>query len=279
MGVILAIRNVTQRYTNRSGQVSEAVSGITLCLEEGEIMGIVGESGAGKSSLARLLCGFEKPVGGSVIYKGTPVCNMPVKERAGTVQMVFQNPRSALDPHMTVRKNLREVLNIHRIEENRLFTALKEVGMDVSCLEKKPAALSGGQLQRIVLARALLLQPAVLVADEPVSSLDVSIQAQILNLLKHLKETHFEGMFFISHDMAVVRFLCSRIAVLQKGYIQEIAPTEVLINNPVHPYTKNLLAAARWEESCIRHPRFDASDISPASAMVEVADGHFVRAY
>ncbi|MDP8218411.1 MAG: ABC transporter ATP-binding protein [Candidatus Theseobacter exili] len=274
---VLDIRNITQTYQNRSGHASKALADIDLCLFNGEILGIVGESGAGKSSLARLICGIETPLKGSVLYKNKPVHDMPVKTRAKTVQMVFQNPRSALDPGMTIDQNLGEVIDIHNIEEKQILEALSEVGMDASCLEKKPSSLSGGQLQRIVLARALLLKPAVLIADEPVSSLDVSIQAQILNLLKNLKQTHFEGMIFISHDMAVVRFLCSRIAVLQEGYIQEIAPTDVLINNSVHPYTKSLLAAAKWETSDSINMNFEDIVIDPLSHLVEIDKDHWVR--
>ena len=215
-----------------------AVDDISLYVKENEFLGLVGESGCGKSTLGRCLLNLNKKTSGEI--------TLNVDSNTGA-QMVFQNPFSSLNPRKTIKSTLKEVLKVHGLykgEENqKILEMLKFVGLDKDALKKYPTQFSGGQLQRIAIARALLLNPTFLVADEPVSALDVSVQAQVLNLFLDLKNEFNLSMLFISHNLSVVEYICDRIAVMYLGKIVEIADKAELYENALHPYTKSLIAA------------------------------------
>ena len=239
-----------------------AVDGVSFTLEQGGALGLVGESGSGKSTVARLIVGLERATSGSIALEGqelTRFSNAEWRPLRGRVQMVFQDPSSALDPRQSAAASVAEPLAIHRRgkpRERRLraLALLESVGLAAAQANLYPHEFSGGQRQRIGIARALALEPALLVCDEPVSALDVSVQAQILNLLHELQQRHGLAYLFISHDLAVVRALCPRVAVMQLGKLVESGPREDLFTRPQHEYTRALLASV---------PRFAASAWRP----------------
>lgn len=226
-----------------------AVDGVDLTVGRGEALALVGESGSGKSTLARAIAGIQRPSHGRIALDGKV---LPARRRSRAdqrrVQMVFQDPYSSLNPRLTVGAILRELLKVHHVVprtqvEDHARELLRMVGLPDDAAQALPRQFSGGQRQRVAIARAIALRPAVLVADEPVSALDVSVQATILNLLAELQSELGLTLLFISHNLAVVRHLCDRVAVMYLGRIIEVAPTEVLFENPRHPYTAGLLAA------------------------------------
>lgn len=214
----------------------KAVDGVSLEVDDNEVVGIVGESGSGKTTLGRCVVNLLRPTAGTISL-------------AGPSQMIFQDPGGALNPRHTIGEALREPLLYHKQvgtpaeADPIVIDWLYKVGFDAGILNRFPHAFSLGQKQRLAMARALILKPKLLVCDEPVSALDVSIQAQILNLFLDLKESLQMSLLFISHDLAVVRFLANRTAVMYQGKIVEMGPTEELFSNPQHPYTKKLLAS------------------------------------
>lgn len=251
------IKNLCKTYSQHkwlfgAGEQVPVLKDVSLSLPENRVLGLVGESGCGKSTLCKVLLGIEKPTSGTVLINGQDVTeNSPRarKQRCRAMQAVFQDPYSSLDPRMTVRQLLAEPLVIHGLypdksaRETFLKQLLKSVGLAETYLDRYPHEFSGGQRQRICIARALALDPQILIADEPVSALDVSVQAQILNLLGDIKRARNLSMIFVTHDFAVARFLCDDIAVMYQGRIVEAAPAEELFCRPLHPYTQTLLAA------------------------------------
>jgi oligopeptide transport system ATP-binding protein len=242
----------------------QAVDGVDLAMRRGEALALVGESGSGKSTLARALAGIQRLTRGEIILDGRV---LPARRRSRTdqrrIQMVFQDPYSSLNPRLTVGGMLRELLRVHHVVPRPEIEAhtrelLRMVGLSEDAAHALPRQFSGGQRQRVAIARAIALRPEVLVADEPVSALDVSVQATILNLLEDLQADLGLTLLFISHNLAVVRHLCDRVAVMYLGRIIEVAPTEVLFGNPRHPYTAGLLAAI---------PRMTPGDESGAPAV------------
>jgi len=229
-----------------------AVDGVSFAVAPAEAFGLVGESGCGKSSLAKAVLYLAPPTGGQVRFAGVDLGTLaaadwrPVRRR---LQYIFQDPLAALDPRMTVVDQVAEALLIHRLGGNaderreRAYAQLAAVGLKRSQADKHPHALSGGQRQRAVIARALVLQPELLICDEPLSALDVSIQAQVVNLLADLRAELGLALLFISHDLALVRHLCTRVAVMYMGRIVELGRTEDLFSDPRHPYTRALVAA------------------------------------
>ena len=241
---------VCSGFLNNSKEFIHALDNINLDIYKGEILGLVGESGCGKSTLGKSVLRLIEPEG-EVIYDGKNILNMDrkgLKNFRKTAQMIFQNPYSSLDPRMTVFDILREPLVVHGIREKktikeRIFKILSLTGLDEEVLRRYPHEFSGGQRQRIAIARALVLEPEFLVADEPVSALDVSIQAQIIKLLLELKEKLNLTILFVSHDLGVVKYISDRIAVMYLGNVVELGEAEEIFKNPKHPYTEALISA------------------------------------
>lgn len=255
---IIQVRDLKKYYPlpketifQREREVVKAVDGVSFDVQKGETFGIVGESGSGKSTVARLVNLLIKPTEGSVTYKGQDIVALDKKERKEfrkEVQMVFQSPYGTLDPRRTIEYSLREPFIIHDVgtkesQGKKIRELLDLVNLPHSSLNKFPHELSGGQLQRVNIARAISLEPEVVICDESVSALDVSVQAQILNLLNDLQEELDLTYIFISHDLNVVRYMCDRIAVMYHGEIVEMDTAEQIYANPQKDYTKKLLTA------------------------------------
>ncbi|HOW57051.1 MAG TPA: ATP-binding cassette domain-containing protein [Smithellaceae bacterium] len=229
-----------------------AVNNINLDIDEGETLGLVGESGCGKSTLAKIILRLEKPSAGNILFKGKDIISfdrVQLKAYRRNVQLIFQDPYSSLNPRKTAAGIIREPLTIHNVADNKKRDSLVEemmlkVGLSAQHAKRYPHEFSGGQRQRLGIARALILQPQLIIADEPVSALDVSIQAQILNLLKDLKKDFGLTYLFISHDLNVIRHMSDRIAIMYLGEIVELSSNHDIYENPLHPYTRMLLAAA-----------------------------------
>jgi oligopeptide/dipeptide ABC transporter ATP-binding protein len=228
-----------------------ALNGVDLTVAPGETLGVVGESGSGKSTLGRVVLRLIEPDAGEVRFQGTDLLTLPpgeLRPLRRRMQMVFQDPYGSLNPRMSVGEAVAEGLEIHRLAKGaarreRVASLLQEVGLEPSLAGRYPNELSGGQRQRVGIARALAVDPVFVVCDEPVSALDVSVQAQVLNLLKRLQDRRGLGYLFIAHDLAVVRQLAHRIAVMYFGRIVELGGTDAVIHNPRHPYTQALLSA------------------------------------
>lgn len=228
-----------------------ALQDVTVAVGVGERVGLVGESGSGKSTLARVFLGLQPPRSGQVSVAGHPLYSADApsrKELPRLVQMVFQDPYGSLDPRMTIEQSIQEVLAVHRLassaeQSRRISELLQQVGLDAAAAARFPHEFSGGQRQRIALARALAMEPRVLVADEPVSALDVSVQVQILNLMTELHRSCGLSLLLIAHDLAVVRYCCDRVYVMQDGRVVESGLTEEVLEKPRHPYTARLLSA------------------------------------
>ena len=233
-------------------KVLKAVDDVSFTIVKGETLGLVGESGCGKSTLAKTIMRLYDPDQGRILFDGQDIATLrgkPLRRERAKFQMIFQDPYSSLNPRMSIREVLAEVMLVHRIcsrEEvaSRIVDLLQMVGMNESMADRFPGEFSGGQRQRIGIARALALNPSFIVADEPVSALDVSIQAQIINLLSDIQQTLNLTMLFISHDLRVVRHVAHRVAVMYLGKIVELADTEAMFQNAAHPYTNVLVKAA-----------------------------------
>ena len=316
MSACLEFIDVHKSYRVRRGVLGTratvpAVNGVDLAVAQGETVGLVGESGCGKSTLARLAVSLEPPTSGRIRLEGNDLWEIPQARLPGLAQMIFQDPFSSFDPRMAIGQSVGEGLlaaNIgdKRSRRARVLELLDMVGLSASHAGRYPHQFSGGQRQRAAIARALALTPKLIVCDEPVSALDVSIQAQVLNILEDLKNQLGLTYLFISHDLAVVSHLSDRVAVMYAGQLMELAPSDILYTAPRHPYTRMLLAAApdpkarpgtlRPGESRQTAPQRPAAGQAPAQACPllprcpeadaacamappwqEISPGHFVR--
>ena len=257
-GPLLALRDLSVCFRTGHGgvwgrkPVLRAVDGVSFDINEGETLGLVGESGCGKSTLARALVGLERAAVGEAIFDGRDILKMsPAEFRPlrRDIQMIFQDPFASLNPRLSIGRILAEPLFIHRLARNRaearakVAGTLERVGMDPDAMERFPHEFSGGQRQRIAIARVMILAPRLIIADEPVSALDVSVQARVLNLIRALRRDSGASMLFISHDLGVVRHISDRIVVMQGGRIVEAGDKGRIFDAPQHAYTRRLLAS------------------------------------
>jgi oligopeptide transport system ATP-binding protein len=314
---LLKIRNLRKYYPVTAGLFSrhvgdiKAVDGVTLDISEKEIIGLVGESGCGKSTLGKTIPRLEEPTSGEILYEGADVAKLDKKglrKLRREIQIIFQDPDASLDPRMTIGDSICEPLIIHNIGDEkkrmeRVRDLMRQVGLEATQANLYPHEFSGGQKQRIGIARALALNPKLIIADEPVSALDVSIQAQILNLMTDIQESLGLAYLFIAHDLSVIKHMAHRIAVMYLGKIVELADKNETFDNPLHPYTEALLSAVPSFKSkakdrillrgdvpsplnppagCHFHPR--CHRVMPICSqqepeLVEVSKGHFVACH
>lgn len=256
--ILLKVRNLTKEFTLKANkfrekpQVLHALNDVSIDIYEGETLGVIGESGCGKSTFGKTMIQLHKATKGSVEYEGRNIFELKgaeLKRLKRDIQMVFQDPYSSLDPRKTAFKLIEEPLVVHKLipskkeREEKVIGLLREVGLDTHHAHRFPHEFSGGQRQRINVARALSMNPKVIVCDEPVSALDVSVQAQVLNLFNRLQKEHNLTYIFISHDLGVIKHISDRIAIMYLGRIVELCDAEAIYERPLHPYTKALLSA------------------------------------
>ncbi len=274
---LLRVDNLVLHYPGaglfRRGMPVRAVDGVSFEIHRGETLGLVGESGSGKSSVARMVVRLQSPTAGSVLFDGVDLFEVAPEELRRLrrrIQIVFQDPGSALNPRIRIGEAVAEGLEIHRTvsraeRPGRVAALLAEVGLDPALAERWPHELSGGQKQRVAIARALAVEPELLVCDEAVSALDVSVQAQVLGLLAELQQRRGLAYLFIAHDLAVVRQIAHRVAVMYCGQIVEAGPVDALLADPRHPYTQALLAAVPEPDPSVTVPRMLLSGEPPSS--------------
>ena len=244
---LLIIKGISKVY-KKDNKEYKVLEDINFKIKKGEMIGIVGESGSGKSTLARQIIRLEKPTSGQVLLNNKDITNIKGKELKNIykdMQMVFQDPIGSFDPRLTIGKSIDELLKNNKVPKNirkeKIIELLKLVGLDKQYIDKYPRELSGGQCQRAAIAKAISCEPKILICDEVTSALDVSVQGQVISLLKELKEKKNMTYIFICHDLALVELLCDKVIVLNKGNIVESGDAKEIINNPIHPYTKLLV--------------------------------------
>lgn len=252
---LIEVKNLKQHFPilggffGRTKATVKAVDGVSLSIKKGETLGIVGESGSGKTTLGRAILHLYKPTSGQIFYDGVEITNKNYRQYAKNMQIIFQDPYASLNPRMTVEDIVGEALDVHKLystkeeRSTKVRELLKLVGLNTEHATRYPHEFSGGQRQRIGIARALAVDPQFIVCDEPVSALDVSIQAQIINMLEDMQKKFGLTYLFIAHDLAVIRQICDRIAVMYLGNLVELTDSENLYHNAKHPYTKSLISA------------------------------------
>ncbi len=283
--ILLEVKDLKQHFPIRQGFLQrvvghvKAVDGVSFSLREGEVLGLVGESGCGKTTTGRAILRLYDPTAGEVWYRSeegeridvASISQHEMKPLRREMRMIFQDPFSSLDPRMTVRDLIAEPLVIHKIAgaheiDNIVAEHMRTVGLNPDYMQRYPHQFSGGQRQRIGLARTLVLNPRLIIADEPVSALDVSVQAQVLNLLQELKERLGLTMIFIAHDLSVVEHMCDRIAVMYVGKVVEVSESERILQHPLHPYTEALISAIPPADPDIQQNRIMLSGEIPSPA-------------
>ncbi|MBQ3262694.1 MAG: ATP-binding cassette domain-containing protein [Oscillospiraceae bacterium] len=288
--LILEVRELKQHFRINDRLTIKAIDGVTFGIRQGEVFGLVGESGCGKSTFARSVTGIYRPTEGEVFYRGALVSGKAadaaaVRQRQTELQTVFQDSAASLNPRMTVEEIILEPFRIlpnrpnPQTQREKLLQLMKDVGMAQTYLQKRPGELSGGQRQRVAIARALITDPAFVVADEPVASLDISIQAQIISLFQHMQREHGFTFLLIAHDLSVVRFICDRVGVMLHGKLVEMAPTKELFSNPLHPYTQALLSAIHVPDPVYERNKkiLEYDTKTPlGSTFEEVSEGHWL---
>ena len=289
--ILLDVQHLSHVFKLGKHAVIKAVDDVSFQMKKGEIFGLVGESGSGKSTVAKCVMNIYQPTAGKIFYKDIEITEKNEYRKNKKMlemkrQIIFQDSTSSLNQRRKIAQIVAEPMEIHCIKPRRgnlraeAEFQLRYVGMDKEYLDKYPAELSGGQRQRVAIARALSMDPELLVADEPIASLDVSIQAQIVNLFKHMRKEHDCSMLFIAHDLAMVEYLCDRVGVMYRGKLVELAPTAELFANPQHAYTKALLSAIPYPDPIAERKRervnFDELSFEREGVLVEISPEHFV---
>ena len=296
---IIEMKNLKKYFPMKKRQVLKAVDNVTMDIYKGEVLSLVGESGSGKTTLGRTVSRLYTKTNGDILVDGKPAESYSIKEFTKKIQMIFQDPQASLNPRMTVGDIVAEGIDIHKLASSKkermekVYSLLEIVGLNREHASRFPHEFSGGQRQRIGIARALGVDPEILVCDEPISALDVSIQAQVVNLLKDLQKQRNLTLLFIAHDLSMVKYISDRVAVMYRGKVVELGKPEDVYNNPVHSYTKSLISAVpvadpdftrhekvEMEETYLRSPVGDVSEINfipEESELTEYKPGHFVE--
>ena len=296
---LIEMKNLKKYFPMKKRQVLKAVENVPMDIYTGEILSLVGESGSGKTTLGRTVSRLYAKTNGDILFNGKPVEAYGRKEFTKKVQMIFQDPQASLNPRMTVGDIVAEGIDIHKLASSKqermekVYKLLEIVGLNREHASRFPHEFSGGQRQRIGIARALAVDPEVLVCDEPISALDVSIQAQVVNLLKDLQRERNLTLLFIAHDLSMVKYISDRVAVMYRGKVVELGTPEAVYGDPVHSYTKSLISAVpiadpdykktskiNMDESYLRSPMGDVSEIGVIPEMPELTEyrpGHFVE--
>ena len=296
---LIEMKNLKKYFPMKKRQVLKAVEKVTMDIYKGEILSLVGESGSGKTTLGRTVSRLYTKTNGDILFNGKPVEEYGRKEFTKKVQMIFQDPQASLNPRMTVGDIIAEGIDLHKLASSKqermekVYKLLEIVGLNREHASRFPHEFSGGQRQRIGIARALAVDPEVLVCDEPISALDVSIQAQVVNLLKDLQRERNLTLLFIAHDLSMVKYISDRVAVMYRGKVVELGTPEAVYGDPVHSYTKSLISAVPiadpdykktkkidMDESYLRSPMGDVSEIEvipETPELTEYRPGHFVE--
>ena len=296
---LIEMKNLKKYFPMKKRQVLKAVENVTMDIYKGEILSLVGESGSGKTTLGRTVSRLYTKTNGDILFNGKPVEDYGRKEFTKKVQMIFQDPQASLNPRMTVGDIIAEGIDLHKLASSKqermekVYKLLEIVGLNREHASRFPHEFSGGQRQRIGIARALAVDPEVLVCDEPISALDVSIQAQVVNLLKDLQRERNLTLLFIAHDLSMVKYISDRVAVMYRGKVVELGTPEAVYGDPVHSYTKSLISAVPiadpdykktkkidMDESYLRSPMGDVSEIEvipETPELTEYRPGHFVE--
>ena len=296
---LIEMKNLKKYFPMKKRQVLKAVENVTMDIYKGEILSLVGESGSGKTTLGRTVSRLYTKTNGDILFNGKPIEDYGRKEFTKKVQMIFQDPQASLNPRMTVGDIIAEGIDIHKLAASKqermekVYSLLEIVGLNREHASRFPHEFSGGQRQRIGIARALAVDPEVLVCDEPISALDVSIQAQVVNLLKDLQRERNLTLLFIAHDLSMVKYISDRVAVMYRGKVVELGTPEAVYGDPVHSYTKSLISAVPiadpdykktkkidMDESYLRSPMGDVSEIEvipETPELTEYRPGHFVE--